>query len=385
MRPRERLLAALNHKETDRVPIDLGGTDLTTIAVTTYAAVRDALGLPSEEVQAYDYSKQMAHISEDLLERFGVDARMVKPPKEATKAPDVFEDGEYWAYVDRWGCTRRMPKHNGLYFDRVVFPIKEASLAGLDAYQWPSPWKTPPMLREVALYLREHTDYAVIGGSDMGGFGIFEQAWKMTGLEEGLMAIYSDRAFAQRLLDKVTESYMEAVSGYLDEVGEYLDVFTFADDICAQDNWLISPQLYVDLVKPRHRRVFDLVRSKTGAKIFYHSCGAVFDLIPHLIDLGVDIVNPVQVSATGMDPKRLKEAYGRDVTFWGGSVDNLKTLPFGTPQQVADEVRRRIDDFAPGGGFVFASIHNVQALVPPENVVAMFDTALEYGWYGRPE
>lgn len=142
---------------------------------------------------------------------------------------------------------------------------------------------------------------------------------------------------------------------------------------------MISPELYVSLVKPRQRRLFEAIKARTAAKLFYHGCGAVFELIPHLIEIGVDIVNPVQVSARGMDSRRLKAAYGNDVTFWGGGVDTQRVLPFGSPGDVRDEVRRRIDDLAPGGGFVFATVHNIQAFVPPENVVAAFDTAREYG------
>ena len=142
---------------------------------------------------------------------------------------------------------------------------------------------------------------------------------------------------------------------------------------------MISPQSYLEVIKPRQKRLFEAIKSRTKAKLFYHGCGAVFDLIPHLIEIGVDIINPVQVSAEGMDSKRLKAAYGKDVTFWGGGVDTQGVLPFGTPDEVRDEVKRRIDDFAPGGGFVFATVHNIQAFVPPENIEAAFDTALTYG------
>jgi len=134
------------------------------------------------------------------------------------------------------------------------------------------------------------------------------------------------------------------------------------------------------MIKPKQRRLLEAIKRKTDARIYYHSCGAVFDLIPDLIDLGFDILNPVQVSARGMDTRRLKEAYGNDIVFWGG-IDTQHVLPFGKPEEVADEVRRRIDDLAPGGGFIFAAVHNIQALVPPENIVAMFETALEYGRY----
>jgi uroporphyrinogen decarboxylase len=135
------------------------------------------------------------------------------------------------------------------------------------------------------------------------------------------------------------------------------------------------------MIKPKQRRLVNAIKKKTNAKLFYHSCGATRDLIPDLIDLGFDILNPVQVSAKGMDTGKLKQDFGRDITFWGGGVDTQHVLPFGKPQDVADEVKRRIDDLAPGGGFVFAAVHNIQALVPPENIVAMFDTALEYGKY----
>ena len=141
----------------------------------------------------------------------------------------------------------------------------------------------------------------------------------------------------------------------------------------------MSPELYRRMIKPKQRRLMDAIKSKTEAKIFYHGCGAVSDLIPDLIDIGVDIVNPVQVSARGMDTRRLKREYGRDIVFWGGGVDTQGVLPFGTPEEVSDEVKRRIDDLAPGGGYVFAAVHNIQALVPPENIVALFETALEYG------
>lgn len=381
MNPRERVLAALSHREPDRVPVDLGGSSVTSIAASTYGQLRDHLVLPAEEIVIIDHVQQLAYLADDLLGRLSVDTRVVHVARGSIRPPDIFDDGDFDAYFDRWGNKLRMPKETGYYFDRVAFPIKEASVAGLEAYPWPPRIEAPSELRPRARYLSENTDYALVGGSFMGIGSIFGQAWRLVGLEDALMAMLTDRAFAERLLDAVTDAYIEAAMGYLDEVGEYLHVFTFADDICSQDSWIVSPEFYATLIKPRHRRVFEAVKRKTNAKIFYHSCGAVFDLIPHLIDIGVDIINPVQVSAQGMDTKRLKAAYGRDVVFWGGGVDTQHVLPFGTPQQVTDEVKRRIDDLAPGGGFVFAAVHNIQALVPPENIVAAFDTAAEYGRY----
>jgi uroporphyrinogen decarboxylase len=182
-------------------------------------------------------------------------------------------------------------------------------------------------------------------------------------------------------MEQITDIYIESCNNYLDELGQYLDVFTFWDDVCGQDGWLINPLLYRKMIKPKQRRLLEAIKKKTDAKVFYHSCGATAGLIPDLIDLGFDILNPVQVSARGMDTRRLKQEFGKDIVFWGGGVDTQHVLPFGTPNEVEEEVKRRIDDLAPGGGFVFAAVHNIQALVPPENIVAAYDTALVYGKY----
>jgi len=190
------------------------------------------------------------------------------------------------------------------------------------------------------------------------------------------MAMAADRPLAERLLDGITEFSIESANRYLDQVGELLDVYQYGDDVSTQLGWMISPEAYVSLIKPRQKRLFDAIRAKTSAKLFYHGCGAVFDLIPHLIDIGVDVVNPVQVSARGMDTARLKATYGRDVVFWGGGVDTQQVLPFGTRDQVRAEVWHRVRDLGPDG-FVWAAVHNVQSGVPPENVVAAFDAVRE--------
>jgi uroporphyrinogen decarboxylase len=205
------------------------------------------------------------------------------------------------------------------------------------------------------------------------------------GLENFMMALISEPQFADRLMDQVTDIYIESCNNYLDKVGQYLNVFTFWDDLAGQDGWLIRPEIYRKMIKPKQRRLVEAIKKKTGAKLFYHSCGATRGLIPDLIELGFDILNPVQVSARGMDSRKLKQDFGRDIVFWGGGVDTQHVLPFGSPQEVADEVKRRIDDLAPGGGFVFAAVHNIQAYVPPENIVTMFDTALQYGRYQSKE
>jgi uroporphyrinogen decarboxylase len=389
MKPRERVMLALDHKEPDRIPIDLGGSICSSIHKKAYIDLKNHLGMELEEIslvdyvqQMLDYVQQLPYLDEALLEHFGVDFRMVQLPAATAPGLSIFEEGDYYAFIDRWGSKLHMPKEGGLYFDWVDFPIKEATLEALDHYAWPRP--DPPelnaQLREQALSLYENTDYALVGSAVIGG-GIFEQPARTMGLEDFLMALVLQPKFANRMMDQITEIYIESCNNYLEQVGDYLQVFTYWDDVCGQKGWLVSPDIYRNMVKPKQRRLVEAIKSKTNAKIYYHSCGAVFELIPDLIEVGFDALNPVQVSAHGMDSKRLKEEYGKDISFWGGGVDTQYVLPFGTPEEVADEVKRRIDDMAPGGGFVFAAVHNIQAFVPPENIVAAFETALEYGQY----
>lgn len=380
MTPRERVLAALDHREADRVPIDLGSSIVTSITKTAYIPLRRHLGLPEVPVKVYDQVQQLPYVHEDVLERFEVDTRMVQLPPAHVADVRIADDGDYWAMWDRWGSKMRMPKVGGLYYDWVEFPFTELTMEALDRYRWPEP--DPPevvaTLREQALRLRAGTDFALVGSGVIGG-GIFEQACRTVGMEPFMMALLAELPFAERLVDGITDIYIESVDRYLSQVGDLIDVFTFWDDVATQVGWMIDPETYAQVIKPRQRRLFEAIKSRTRAKLLYHGCGAVFELIPHLIEIGVDIINPVQVSAEGMDSRRLKAAYGGDIVFWGGGVDTQRVLPFGTPDQVRDEVRRRIDDLAPGGGFVFATVHNIQAFVPPANIVAAFDTALEHG------
>jgi len=374
--PRERVAAALAHKEPDRIPIDLGGTLVSSIVTAAYVPLREHLGLPAEDIVIFEQTQQLPYLSEDLLERFAVDTRVVALPRERALRPELVDEGAYWAWTDAWGAKLRMPKTGGLYFDWVGHPIADLTVEAVDAFRWPE-FETAADLaaiRDQAIALRRDTDYALVGTANLGG-GIFEQACRMTGMESFMMTMLTDRRAAERLLDGITDHYIEGAERHLEAVGEFLDVYQYGDDVATQETWMISPDAYAGLIKPRQRRLFEAIRSKTEAKLFYHGCGAVFDLIPHLIEIGVDVLNPVQVSARGMDSKRLKATYGKDIVFWGGGVDTQHVLPFGSPDEVRAEVTQRISDFSPDGGFVFASVHNIQAFVPPENIVTAFDTA----------
>jgi len=381
MNHRERVRLALNHQEADRIPIDLGGTIISSIAKKAYIDLKHHLGIPIEEIKMLDFVQQLPYVDETLVRRFDIDFRMVQLPAATAPNLHIFEEGEYYAFIDRWGSKLHMPKEGGFYFDWVDFPIKSTSLEALEDYQWPrpDPQELNRQLRVQAQELYRNTDFAIVGSGVIGG-GIFEQPARIMGMQRFLEALAAEPKFAERVMDKILEIYIESCNNYLNEIGEFIQVFTYWDDVSTQDGWMISPAMYRRMIKPRTKILIDAIKKKTDAKVFYHSCGASYDLIPDLIDLGFDILNPVQVSAKGMDTKRLKHDFGKDIVFWG-SIDTQKVLPFGDEQAVRDEVKRRIDDLAPGGGFVLAAVHNIQALVPPRNIVTMFDTALEYGRY----
>ena len=382
MNHRQRVLQALNHQEPDRIPIDLGATIVSSITNSAYVDLKKYLGMPLEEITMLDHVQQLPYLDEALVQRFDVDFRMVQLPSATAPGLNYFEEGDYYAFIDRWGSKLHMPKEGGLYFDWVDFPFTETTEEALNRYNWPRPDPQEYILRlrDQAKLLYEKTEFALVGSAVIGG-GIFEQPARTIGLQNFFMALVTEPQFADRLMEKITDIYIESCNNYLDEVGQYIQVFTFWDDVCGQDGWLIRPDLYRKLIKPKQRRLVEAIKKKTDARLFYHSCGATFDLIPDLIEIGFDILNPVQVSARGMDTKRLKQEFGKDITFWGGGVDTQHVLPFGNQQEVIDEVKRRIDDLAPGGGFVFAAVHNIQAFVPPQNIVAAFETALEYGRY----
>jgi uroporphyrinogen decarboxylase len=348
-----------------------------------YKLLRRHLGMEEEEPVIVDHFQQVPYVDTVIQDRFHSDVRMVLPAQADIVTPEITQEGDYYAMIDDWGGKVHMPVQDGLYFDWVDFPLKDTTMEALDKFVWPElvPESDLLLLSRRAKAMFGDLSYTLTGSGIFWG-GIFEQAATLMGFENFYIALIREPAFADRLLGKITDFYIESSDRYLDHVGQYLQVVTYWDDVCGQDGWLVSPKLYRTVVKPKQQRLFEAIKKKTDAKIFYHGCGAVFDLVPDLIEIGVDILNPIQVSARGMDDTRkLKKTFGSDIVFWGGGVDSQSVLPFGSPQQVADEVKRRIDDLAAGGGFVFAPIHNIQAQTPPENIVAMYETALEYGRY----
>jgi len=382
MNCRERLISALNHKESDRIPLDLGGTIVTSITRNAYISLKKYLGLEVEDVKIFDYVQQLPYIDEKLLERLAVDVRMVATNYMVTEEQEIYEEDNYYYFYDMWGSKLRMPKKNGHYFDWVYFPIKDISIDELKKYKWPEPYGKEYILKlkQIAKNLYDNTDYALIGTAISGG-GIFEQPARIMGMEPFLISLASYKKFADEVMEKITELYIENSIRYLEEIGDMIQVFVYWNDLSTQTGPMISPEIYRKLIKPKDKKLIEAIKSKTDAKIFYHCCGAVKDFIPDLIDIGVDILNPVQVSAKGMDTAELKKEFGKYITFWGGGCDTQHVLPYGTPGKIKSEVKRRIDDLAPGGGFIFSAVHNIQDGVPPENIMAMLEALEEYGRY----
>ncbi len=384
MNSRERVQLALNHQEADRIPFDLGATVLTTIHVKAYRRLREYLGLPKVEPQIVDIFQQVVAVDEDLRQRLKVDVRDVAPRSSGTFNIDIKDMEGYTYFYDEWGIGWKMPKDGGLYYDMFSHPLQNVqTLDEIEKYPWPNP-VDPARFAELgkrAKQAAEQDQQAVfLGGLSA---GIMEMAAWM----RGFVNYFSDFANNEKLLTGLMEKVMNLKMAYwekaLVEVGDYADVIGEADDFAGQSRMLISPAMYRRIAKPLHKQLFDFIHARTKAKIFFHSCGAIRPVIKDLIEAGVDILNPVQVSATGMDSAELKKEFGKEIVFWGGGVDSQRVLGDGTPQQVRDDVKRRIEDLAPGGGFVFATVHNIQGNVPPENIMAMWETLQEYGLYQK--
>lgn len=372
MTRRDRVLTALNHETPDRVPRDLGGSVVTSIALPTYRELRKALGLPEIAPRVLETVQQIAVVDDDVLDALDLDVvpLFANPPSLPTVIRTEPDGGQ--AFEDDFGATVRMPP-GCRYFDWCEFPLREATLDALDRLPWPDPddparWAG---LRERALALRASTDRAIFGMAPC-GHDLFNQWFRVRGMVAALEDLLLNGEVAEAFFDRLLETILRAQTYFLDAVGDLIDIHFTADDLCGQHGPLISPALYRRIIKPRQAQIVALIKTKTKAKVFYHTCGAVREFIPDLIEIGVDILNPVQVSAAGMDTAVLKREYGAHLSFWGGGCDTQRVLPFGTPAEVRAEVQRRLRDLSPGGGYVFNPVHNIQPGVPVANVLALF-------------
>jgi uroporphyrinogen decarboxylase len=383
MSSRERLLTALDHREPDRIPFDLGSIQVSGIHEVAYRRLRSALGMAETAVTLCDTIQQLAMVEDDMAARLRIDTRGLYPLNSHNWGIVEEDVGNYWAYHDEWGITHHRPKENGFYFSIVKTPIPKMEITAADIanHPWPdmgAAWRVAG-LREQAEQYRD-AGYAVVLKDAFAG--IFEFAQRVVGMENLLMMMSVDPQAADLLFDKLLDLKLAYWHTALTTLGDLVDVVTYADDYGTQVSQLISPRMFRKQLKPRIAEVLALqAKLAPHAKRLFHSDGNVRPIIPDFIEIGVQILNPVQGTAVNMNPVELKQEYGKDLIFWGGGVDTQGILPTGTPQAVKEDVRRNIEALAPGGGYVFNTVHNIQADVPPENIIAMWEALQEFGAY----
>ncbi|MCD6386601.1 hypothetical protein J7M23_12605 [Candidatus Sumerlaeota bacterium] len=350
------------------LPIDLG-PPVSSMTITGYRRLKQYLGLEDHPSEVIALDNVILRFHPKIMEEFGIDfIRIFSKPGRKGAILQELPDG---TIVDEWG------RHRKLYIDYlefVDFPLKEATITELESYPWPDPNDPERVkgLEEEARYLYENTDYVLV--ADTIG-GIFETSWQLRGLENFLIDLKVNPEFALALMEKVTDYFVQFYPHYLNAIGKYVDVVVILDDFGSQRDLMLSPEVVVKYILPFEQRLIETIHRYTSALVMFHSCGSVYRIIPELIKIGVDILNPIQVSAEMMnDTRRLKQEYGEVLTFWG-AIDAQHVLPFGTREDVRREVQRRIQDLSPGGGYVLASSHNIQPETPPENIVEMFTTA----------
>ena len=418
MTSRERVRRAIAHEPTDRVPIDLGGTTVTGIHASAYARLKKSLGITSGENRVFEPCQMLSEVEDSVREALGVDTVRLGLPTtkfgyrnenwkpfrmfDGTEvqvsghfAYDVQPDGSIVQYPggDRSAPpSGRMPK-DGFFFDAIVRqePIDEAHL---DPREWVeqtySPYSEADLrfLQTESARLYRDTPYSLIGNFGGGGFGDIANVPAVhvprpKGIrdpEEWYVSTMTRRGYIEEIFKLQLELQMKNLESYRQAVGDRIDVIVISStDFGAQNGPFIAPQAYREMFKPLHTTMNDWVHAHTPWKTFFHSCGSIVAFLDDFAEAGVDILNPVQISAAGMTPESLKKGYGDRLVFWGGAVDPQHTFAFGTPDQVRDEAQRNIRIFGKGGGFVFNNVHNIQATVPTGNIVALFEAARERG------
>jgi uroporphyrinogen decarboxylase len=404
---RQRVRLALSQEEPDRVPVDLGASRITGISAIAYRNLLRHLGL-EEEIRVYDIKQQLAVVSPQVLDRLGGDVMPLHRLGPTTAMP--------FLALDRWkpgrltdGSPCLLPEaceevvgdngevrvvRNGevfarrasesLYYDVCWAPLANAETTGdIDRFVWPDPWteREEQYVRQQIRELFEGTDKALFAGLPILVGSYFEISLVLFGFENFMMKLATDRDLIEYWLDAKMAHDRAILERFLAVAGPYLEGIQMNDDFGAQTALLISPRVYREVFKPRQREWIEFVKARTRAKVFIHCDGAIEEILPDFIEIGIDVLNPLQTSAKGMDPQRIKQKYGRNLAFWGGGVETQTTLPFGSLEDVRREVRERVKLLGTGAGYVFATIHNIQADIPAEKILAIYDTVSECGKY----
>jgi uroporphyrinogen decarboxylase len=373
-------LAALNHEEADRVPIDLGGAEFSTMTVPAYKNLQTYLGM-NHEPKMLSIIHSVVHPDEEVLKRFDVDTRIVQPGGLDNSPHEKWLDEN--TYVDifgvRWERTVGSEANHFLHQDGPFYDGK-LSIDAIDAFEWPE-GNNPGLSRGVAERVAEikamDEEYAIM--LYLPG-GIIHRGYAMRSFEKYLKDLYKNKEALQRLMTRLCDYWVDTAKQMIEAAGpENIDNVFFGEDLSTQEGCMFDPEgIYATYIKPHHRRMVETVKSyRRDMKVVFHCCGSAYSFIPHLIDIGVDGLNPVQVTAKNMEPERLKEEFGDKICFWGG-INSQSVLPFGTPEEVRKETRRIISILGEGGGYVLNSVHNIQPEVPPENVVAMFEEGMRH-------
>ena len=396
---RERILTTLQHREPDRVPIDLGGTESSGMTAAAYARLMQHLDLPLGR-RVFEPYQQVVYIDDDLKERFAIatypvifeprrwrsaqlsDGLLGEVPAgwQTRSTQDGSEDA-----LDSAGTVIGRRARAGHHFDPVNPPLADvespADLTGhrdsIARFDWPRfADESIKALAQRAGQLRKNSDRAAVLNFQS---HLLAAGQILRGFEDFMADLILNSALADALLAELVDAYCRRADSLFPALDGLVDVILVNDDLGTQQGPMLSPDLYRKRIKPYQRRLFSHLKSVSGLPLLLHSCGSVRWAIPDLIEIGVDALNPVQVSAADMDSASLKRDFGRDISFWGGGCDTQHALSRGNPAEVSEEVKRRIGDFAPGGGFVFCQVHNIQPEVPPENVAAMLEAAAEFG------
>jgi uroporphyrinogen decarboxylase len=403
MTSRERTLTAYQHRDPGRVPIDLSGHPSSGIAAIAYVKLRRYLGLPAKTIRVYDPIQQLAIVDDDIMEKFGVDvidlgrgfalgeeawADWVLPDGTPCKMPAWAlpeRVGNRWVFRSKSGREIAHMPDGALYFDQIYYPFADENgpktiPEAMGESMWhavacpPGPWVDAAGLRAGAERLRLKTDKAILGGF---GGNLLETGQFLYRNDNFYMFLAAEPAKAHKFLDDLVEIHLKNLEQFLGAVGEFIDIVRFGDDLGMQGGPQVSPKMYREFFKPRHKLMWTRAKQLANVKVMLHCCGGVRELLPDLIEAGLDAINPVQISCAGMNAKELKAEFGKDLVFCGGGCDTQTILPYATPAEVRRHVIEQVRILSPGGGFIFSQVHNIMANVPPENILAMYEAVHE--------
>ncbi len=404
MTSRDRVVTTCSHREPDRIPVDFGSMGSTGITALAYARLKEHLNIEEGSIRVYDTGQQLAEPEKPILDLLGVDVLDLKrtlPPaapdggtwrrwelRDGTEVevpgsfnPEPNPDGGYVIRNGEGRVVSRMPE-DGYYFDGVYHPLEDMkNPSEAKELDWESMKISDDAIesyRRKAEYLNRETDYAI---HLMGLGGVHEWGQGLRGWRNWIIDITGRRAIAQALLDRMMEVNMDRVRRVVKALSEHVQVFGFGDDLGMQLGPQMSPKTYREMLKPCHEEMFTYVKKHSDCFVFLHSCGSIYALLPDLVDAGLDIINPVQISAADMKPSRLKSEFGDELTFWGGGADTQNVLGYKPVDAVRKHVKENIAAFGKGGGFVFNQVHNVQPNVSPEALIAAYSTVREFGRY----